>query len=320
MLYSLPYFAFFIFPFLISIKLKISKWIYLVIVPVSLGLAWWIFNLDLFPVGSVFYIEELYSKSNYRFNLSLFNNIPFKLFISLLIGFSSAKLLALVLNVKWRINKKILPQIFLILVTFGSFFINFFANDYYERYLIPSIFSFFILFIVWQGENLSRRKVLTSLGVVLMILMSFVLQLEYFQHTKIRWKHANYLQEKTGLVSGIFMDGVYARYSNAKKLNDYTGAINRSGATEYNCYVIKNTEGEGFKFLSLLEEKLEKKLNNPRIYGSRKVQGIPSIDKHMEELLMYDEYFSPLYSIIGKKAFVGSWCDSEFLDKIPSAQ
>lgn len=320
MLFSLPYFSFFIFPFLVSIKTNISKWFWLLIIPLSFALSWQIFKLDLFPVGSVFYIEELYSKSNYRFNLSLFNNIPLKLFISFIIGYSLIKLLSLLFTIKTKLKKEDLPQMFLTLVMLGAFFINFFANDYYDRYLVPSIFSFIMLFIVWKKDFLLERRFLISLGVFILVFISFVLQFEYFQQTKLRWKQANYLQEKTGLVSGIFVDGVYAKYSNAKKEGDYTGAVVRGGSTEYYCYVIKNTDGKGFKLLGFIEEKLEKRIGNPRIYDSRKPEGIPSIDKHMDELIMYDEYFSPLYSIIGKRAFVGSWCDSEFLDKIPSAQ
>jgi len=57
---------------------------------------------------------------------------------------------------------------------------------------------------------------------------------------------------------------------------------------------------------------LKKVLTNP----IGKPQGLLSAKKHLDELIYKDEYFSILYSIIGKRAFVGSWCDREFLDKI----
>ena len=46
------------------------------------------------------------------------------------------------------------------------------------------------------------------------------LQWEYFSQTRLRWNQANKLSSDTGLITQIFVDGVWDRFNLAKKNND----------------------------------------------------------------------------------------------------
>ncbi|MFC1700272.1 hypothetical protein ACFLZ4_01335 [Patescibacteria group bacterium] len=329
MLLSIPYYGFFIFPLISTTKLKLTRFFTLLFWFAVLFLSYVIFKFDIFAVGSVFYIEELYVKSYYRFDLSLFNNIPFKIFISSVTSLCTLKIIYIIVKegLRLKISRKFISRniylVFMSLVSLLGFSINFFTQGYYERYFIPPFIIFLILIVILFCDRFLKRRLPILLGTFLMIFISFTLQFDYFSHTRIRWRQAETLQKNTGLINGIFVDGVYARYYNSKKSNDYTGEVIGWGATNFSCYVEKNTFPGSSSILSMLKslEKLfEKKIENPRAYNSSKPQGLPSVKKNLDRLFYYDEYFSPLYSIIGKKAFVGSWCDKEFLDKISPVQ
>ena len=60
-----------------------------------------------------------------------------------------------------------------------------------------------------------------------------------------------------------------------------------------------------------LDKQSQRAIENPRVYGSKKNYSLPSPKKHLDELKYNDEYFSPIYNIVGKKAYVGSWCEAK---------
>ena len=310
LVYSLPYFGFFASPLLFAKKRQLPKiWVALLLM-LSAGLSIYLYKVDVFAPGSVFYIEGIHAKSNFRHALTIFDNTLFKLPFAL---FVSATVVLLVYDFVNNIKKFLTntPLQFLGLLLLGSFFINLFGTDFYDRYLIVSIVCVvLILTVLYLEENLRLKWALTSL--VLLAAMTLFHQIDFMSSTKAVWEQAGKISQQTGLVTGIMSDDVYAKYFNAKKQNDYTGLISTMPAGgNYKCYVqqySQDTQSPVLASLTMINDALERKFENPRIYESKKRDGIPRVTKHLGELLYNQEYFSPAYNLVGRKAFVGSWC------------
>jgi len=103
-------------------------------------------------MGNVLYIEELYAKSDFRSNFSLFDNIFLKSGLALVWGFGFAKLLLYVLSkIKGvvRLGNFSKPEIFLLSSAALNFGVLFLSSDMYDRYLLP--LSFFCYYFYSGG-------------------------------------------------------------------------------------------------------------------------------------------------------------------------
>ncbi|OGC69766.1 hypothetical protein A2415_04800 [candidate division WWE3 bacterium RIFOXYC1_FULL_39_7] len=275
-----------------------------------------VYLLDIFPLGNVFYIEELYSKSGFRSNFSIFDNSPFKIFLIVLIIISTVGLIHTITKNRTKIlgkNRKtsnfylvnLVLQFLLLLVT----------KDLYDRYLLPVFVLVLIISATYAKELEFKITKLAYTGLALLIFISLALNYEYLTVQALRWDQALKIQQDSGIVLGIQLDGTYTKYFAAKKQNDFTG-IGQSipGGLEYDCYIQSYTDdGSWFltKQLILVEKTIEKFIPNPKVYEAKKLIDDKRIKKHLKELRYNQMYFSPLYSIIGKKAYVGSWCELE---------
>jgi len=313
MVYSLPYFGFFLAPLLafnVSLTKKTKLAIFLLSIPIAVAL----YKVDIFAPGSVFYVEGFHIKSNFRANFSLFDNVFFKIFLAYFVAFFTL----LFIESLRRAFKSMISQdqSFLFLLTFlGMFGVLLFGNDYYDRYLLPAIIAMIFLVVRFLPSAKMQIPKLAIGSIFLIGLMSVILQIDYMQKTSLMWDQAIKLQEETGLVNGILVDDVYAKYSNAKKQNDYTGLINTMpSSSERFCFVQKYTLDTESRVLGVsqgTDDLLNNSFDNPKIYESNKKKGIPKIKSHLDELKYNQEYFSPLYNLVGKKAYVGSWCNIE---------
>lgn len=314
MLLSIPYLAFFSLPLLYKNKkssLKdIPMWVKVLALALFVFIADNLFRLDIFPVGSVFYVEGLHAKSNYRSYFNLFDNIIFKDFLGILISLGIVRFLLLFQN---RVKLDHL-SLFLLLNILGTFFIIMLGNDFYDRYLLPTFVAFLLFLVYYFRDSVDFNLKGQGFLLFLVCFMAIAHQHEYLSHTKLRWKQALALQWDTGYVNSIFVDGTYAKYFAAVKLKDYTGEMSGDPPGEYKCYVSKytrDTDTNLFKIASWIDQKTKSFVGNPEIYKGKRNNKIPKIKKHLDELLYNEEYFSIGFSAVGKKAYVGSWCDEE---------
>ena len=296
--YALPYFGFFLMPLLI--RHKYSKVKLFILLILGLMVSQVIYKKDIFFAGNVLYIEELYAKYFYKTNLSLFDNILFTGLLSLLVSFAVANI-AFIKNFKS----------FFVLTGLLTLFSLIFISDYYDRYLLPAFYCF-LVFYAQSLRKLEFPKLAYILAAFIFVTGVF-LQWEYFSQTRLRWNQANKLSSDTGLITQIFVDGVWDRFNLAKKNNDYTGLGDRVSTADYRCIIQKytiDTDSYVLKVMQYTEDLLERFTYNPRIYNSKKPD-VGSAKNNIDNLIYNEEYFSPLYTLIGKKAYVGSWCENE---------
>ncbi len=320
-LQSIPFFGFCFMPlfYLHFQNFKKSKWLWFGITVLTGVGTFYIFKYDVFPLGNVFYLENLYGRTKSIPDFSFFDSIAFKLFLSGLISFG---LSSFILGVALQIAKlKKITSIsastaFLLFSSIGMFLILFLSGDIYDRYTLP-FFIFCVILYVTSGflENKKLNFFPTYPLLFLMIFISVVLNNDYFAVTRLKWDHAQKLQELQTVKYTLMMDDIYTRYMFAKNSKNFDGySIPLPKDRDYFCYVYNytlDTDWAIFKWSDSLETLLSKKLDNPQIYGRKKVSEAGKIKKHFNQMFLNEEYFSPLHNLIGKRAFVGSWCDTE---------
>lgn len=278
--------------------------------------SYFVFKKDVFPIGTVFYVEGFYIKSNFRNNFSLFDNVLYKAFVSLLISFSTTYLVVLsykhLINVRNKI-KYSFNNLFMLFVMLGLLSSSFLGNDFYERYLLP----FFIIFIIIVISSFDVINLNKGFFILLFLILSHmtIIQRDFNMHTNLRWLQGKRMMVDTGYVSGLYVDGVFSKYSYAISNDDYTGRYGyTSRGTTYRCFVSKytlDTDSKVLNFLQGFDNFLQKYTKNPKIFDSKKIHGLSRPKNNLDNLMYNSEYSSLLYNLVGKKAYVGSWCLSD---------
>lgn len=313
-LFSFSYLAYFLSPLLFVFPLKINTFKSKIVMLMSvIGLAYPIYKFDLFPIGSVFYLEGLHIKSFAHQNFSLFDNIPFKIFLALIISFSLCYLIYCFFR-KGQIYLEKTNK-FLLLNFILNLLILFVTNDFYDRYLLVPFIPLLILtvanvFELYEYKN-SLVKFAPAIMTVLFVLITFSLQEDFFIKTRLGWQQAEILSKEYHLQTNIYLAGPYEKYQKAVKDDDFSG-YNSKPTGDYQCYIYDYTVDTDSKILATLENfnnKIGAKIiENPRIYQGRKPADQPKIKNNLETLEETLEYPSLAYNIVGKRAYVGSFC------------
>ncbi|OGC47651.1 hypothetical protein A2886_02615 [candidate division WWE3 bacterium RIFCSPHIGHO2_01_FULL_42_13] len=312
MLWSLPYFVFFMMPLVFFSKKKqhLSAWVGVLGLAVVLALATQLFKLDIFPVGSVFYIEGLHVKSDFRSNFHIFNNVIFKEFLAVLISLAAVRL-TLLFKFKPKLNSQ---SLFLLLNFLGSFAVLFFGNDFYDRYLLPAFLSLLLFVVYYFRDVIEFQTKFQWAALILIIVISVLHQHEFISHTRLRWQQAMLIQQETGIVNGIYVDGTYGKYFNALSEDDYKGEVSGESAGEYECYVQEytmDTNSIAFHFGQWADKTSQRLIENPDIYEAKRSTELPKIKNNLDKLIHNESYFSLESYLVGKEAWVGSWCKTD---------
>lgn len=298
MFMSLAYFPIFAFPAIFAVKHKKNLALLVLASVFAVG----IFTFDVFPVGNVLYIEKLYTKSNFRTNFSLFDNIYFKTFISAVFSYAISKFIFLVKEKKFKLKE---TEMFLVLSGILNFAALLISSDFYDRYLLPSFLFFLILFAHYFSKKIvSDRKVIFSAA--LLGIISIFLTWDYSVTNDLKWRHAGMLRRTKGLVSQVDLNNTYTAYAKTRKAEDFTGQIDTK-SFEKTCFIQDYTLDSNSQLMARLEDFQERFIDNPKPYNSKKKQ-TPRVKNNLDKLLYNEQYYSPLYSLVGKKSYVGTWC------------
>jgi hypothetical protein len=314
-LYVPQYLLIFLSPVFLGIggQLK-GLWRKVVALIAALPVVYLLFKTDLFPMGNILYIEELYAKSDFRSNFSIFDNIFTKLFLAFVWGMGFSKVLFYLLprfrKIVSRGNLR-KQEIFLLLASGLNLGILLFSSDMYDRYLLPA-FLFLMLFIVGRsGAGYFLNKVYVYSSIVLLAIISLTLQWDFSAKNTLMWKQLDNLRQKTGLSTQIDLNDTYTNHITVRESGDFTGLESRKGSFDPLCFIQDYTTDSSYP-LSMKVESLgrvisSKGLENPRPAEVRK-KTLPRIKNNLDSLVFNEEYSSVLYGVAGKKAYVGSFC------------
>ena len=308
------YFVFFSLPLMLSVKDKFVLKTRLLTILATLPISFFIYKYDIFPIGNLFYVEGLLSKTGFRTNFSLYDNVLFKVVLSFFISFALAKLISIVYAYSTNgigfLKRLTSVYLFLVLCFLGFLITSLLGNDFYDRYLITAFYFFIILLCLFVNSryklNAKKLYVITAL----FIFFSFSLQYEFFNVTREKWAQAFKLQEITGLKTGIKVNNEYLRFNYTNKESFRNNKNSKPVGVEYKCFVQDYTmeTNSGFlMFLQKVDNLMMTHIKNPKIYDYKK-ENLPNIKKNISKLIINKEVKSPIYNLVGKKEFVGSWC------------
>lgn len=315
LLYAPQYLLIFLSPVLLGIRGQLKGlWRKVTAMLMAIPVAYLLFTTDLFPMGNVVYIEELYAKSDFRSNFSLFDNIFFKTFLSVVWGFGLSKILFYVIPKIKNIAKRIglhKQEIFLLLSAALNYAVLLFSSDMYDRYLLP-VFLFLMLFLFGRlGAGYSLDKVSVYLSIALFAFISIALQWDFSAKNSLMWEQLGELRHKTGLSTQIDLNDTYINHITVRESGDFTGLEPRRGSFDSLCFIQDYTLDSTYPFSKKVESLgrvlSSKTLENPKPAGVRK-KTRPRVKNNLDSLIINEEYPSILYGSVGKKAFVGSFC------------
>ncbi|MCA9302259.1 glycosyltransferase family 39 protein [candidate division WWE3 bacterium] len=315
----IPYFIYFTLPLTLTMGVKNKmRYFFIKAIVASFLAVNLLFPHDNFAMGNVFYVEKLYAKNYYAQNESLFDNSFFKLFISFLISIGIINLIEITLKKKKKILnaiKKGKESLYLLFSTVFLLSFTIVSSDFYDRYLAPASLIFILyLFSIYDDKKNVAQKYSKHLFVavsILFVFITFALSLDDIQIKRIKWEQAQKISEKYLVSSQIYVDDSYIKYVIENNFFETGTHLDFSGL--YRCFVDDYTIDQNIKatrMLSLLNPERPIFLKNPRIFESRK-PNLPNIKKHTKEIELNKEYTSIIYNLVGKKAYVGSWCQKD---------
>ncbi len=315
----LPYLGYFLLPLSIYnlVRLETRK-IRLALLGISLIPAATLYRYDVFPLGNVLYVENFLTRTNFQLTLSVFDNVPYKLFLAYLVSLGLVYIFYYVYsNFIKKKQASTLSQKYLLFCSVLLLASILISSDFYDRYLLPALVPFVLFIGVSFEKNLSvvKRnyfKLPVTLVVLLFIFSAFTLTQEYIVQTRIRWLLAEELRSTTGYTTQIHVDSTYGKYMNSLSHNDFAGLDSGDPISDYVCFVDNYTlEGTSSwaRLISRSDEVFSDAISKPRVYNSQKIQGLPKIKNNLDELMVNVEYRSVLYNLVGKKSFVGAWCE-----------
>lgn len=313
----LPYLGLFLLPFSTEVFIKTSKKARILVLLSGLLFFKSVFSKDIFSIGNVFYIEGLYKKNDFINNLSIFDNSIFKIALTYIVICSISTIILFCLS-KLRDTKfdrnSVKENSFYILLILGNFAVTVLSKKFLDRYFI----NFFLLLIIFAGVQIYKnQKSASRLSIVALIFITsitIIQNYEFMTANSLKWKQTKLVQQAKSLRNNIYVNGAYTRYTYVSEFDDVSKVNSHTPKyLEYLCYVQQYTEDTENPILQILtrldtSRTFNKYFLNPKIYDSDQTRGLQLINNHKDRIIYKEEYFSPIYNFIGKRAYVGSFC------------
>jgi len=313
---EIPYVSLILSPFVFFLLKNTNKISKILITILSLILAIFVYQENIFSIGNVLYLEGLYARGYPILREHLINNLVIKL----ILAFSFSLVFILALNYTFRnisnfkSNKTVLLILFTCFVYLSSIFL---AGVLYDRYFIYFELFFLIFFVSILNIlkiNLDRTTLfITSWYVIFSIFYS----IDFHQDLKIKWKFANEISsERSVKLDEIFIQETFLKYAYIEKIKDYSGMYKiKPDYPEYKCYVSNDIVQNKniFGTLFFLSSKAINKMNlleNKGIFEYGYNAGQLKQCKDCK-ILKEQGYFSPLYEVLGISKFVKAYCLDE---------
>lgn len=324
------YISYFLMPISFAYLNKLKKINLLLIIFFSLPLAYFVFTQNLFNIGNLFYLEGLQARLRPNIRDSVFNNIPFKLFLAYLISLSfttnfinivSSGINYIILKKKniFQIIKEHDTLLLFGITTVGFYLIVVITEAYFDRYFI----NFFVFLTIFGILFLKRSSIqVTYIAIVVSLLMSFItygIVFDYHSENKLKWSLANKINSEYGVKRyDIFIDQIYASTIQMEDTDNFKGFY-PARPQNYNptCFVQEySTQNENnvlYKLIKFFQNK-----SFVQKYFKYENLDIDSWNREkrnkfdVKDRLFYDEkYISPIYNLIGKSMYVRAFCTNE---------
>lgn len=310
----LPYLAFTLLPLLLSVKTKLNRKLYLLLIPISA----YLFFTDIFDLKNVFHLECFLCETDYVGSTSLFNNIPFKILFSGLISYSILKLGYLIYIIfKEKSYKEIQNSKIFVLIIFVSLTILaiLLSDSFYDRYfLIVSLLTTIIFGVIFKDRI--QNNYYSWISILFLLLFITMLNLDFHNSMKVRWELGEELYQKTNLKSQIYVTGTFNKFYNAinKSPEELLSPI-KYGVQK--CFVLRYVKSNDGSLEKFFDSKIfnNRYLKNPKFSNALDPNKLPSVKENLNSIISVKKYNSPIYNILGRETYFVSFCNPEVVNR-----
>lgn len=250
-LFSIFYLAFFSFPLLQKTKLNVFTFLSgLIFSNVA-------FVYGNFAIGDMFSLGGYFVKDINQAPTSLFNNLIFKILISITQGFGTIYIFYIFKNVISNLKKLSNTQVLLLSAAIFYFISNFYIADVYDRYIVVPMVLLILFFSTSYFDftlNFYKKFLL-----VFIVLMSVLYLYEFVQTRQLSYKLGFENPQKMSKLSKILLTEEFGKYTKSIESKDYTGLIYPRPENQFECEIMKiyfNTINEDNKIFGYPIKKL----------------------------------------------------------------
>lgn len=315
----LPYVGYFLTPLVMFIVPRIQKTVLVVVVGASSLTSYFIYKVNIFTIGNLFYLEGYQARLRVNIRENLFNNITFKYVTAFSIAFTltvSVCLMILIIGkLKLRILKDDLKLVLLISLTLGFFLLPIVAEAFFDRYFM----NFFIFLIITIIYLFHKYKVPPNKLVYLFLLLNcfttILMLTDYHRENRLKWFLSYKLVSEFKIAPyDIFIDSIYASSVYMDESKNFKGAQSQK-PKNYDpwCFVQEFSKKQGnllYSFISWVHGRwyVRRYFGNPEILYAQESKARTNHFDKTDRLLYEAEYFSPVYNLLGIRMYVRAFC------------
>lgn len=329
----IPYIGYLLLPFTIPAFIKVKKKIVIPILLVSIFLSFFIYKNNVFSIGNLFYLEGLHARLVPTIRENLFNNVPFKMFISYLVSLSFITLVYYLVRELIKFYRsldvkkvvRLIPNLenssylLLFISLIGFYLIVMITDRVFDRYLLNFFVILVILVSIYADKYKFNPGKLSFLMILLISIITFFLVFDYYRLNKLKWNLADRLSTEIGVDRyKIFIDNVYARTVYMEQTENYKGLLTPN-PEDYHpyCFVQEYTSQNKNilnDFISTITKKglFGKQIYNPQVENAGKLKELLNRFDPTDTLFFDEKYPSPMYNLIGRDTFVRAFCTQNY--------
>jgi len=302
--YALPYFGLILIPFGLFAFSALNKKVKLGILITTAVLFVAFYPYDIFKLGNVLYPEGIMIKTNNIHTLSLIDNIPFTVTLTVACLMAVLSVACYVYIQRSRFNNKqsVYLGILFVLLTVPVLI----YDGFFDRYLLNGLIIFLLL-ISPVLSTLRYKKPLVALICFLYMFYSVLLIQDFVISTKTKWLSASMLTS-TG---SLFLNDTYTKYNYVfSKPNDDNLLKNMPSGLDYKCYVQKDTQQKGGSFINKIENSrvINFLVANPEPFGEKTLPGFRPPTREASKILNKTEINVFANSLVGTRTFIVTYC------------
>jgi len=313
---EIPYLATVISPLIWLFIKNLSNKIRFLVVGLGFILGIYLYQVNIFSVGNIVYVEGIDARSYTRLREHLLNNEIFKNFLAFFLGITFTSGTAFLIS-RYQKIKSDKVALLLLFSAFVYLFSILLADVLYERYYL--YFEFFLVILIIQVISLSQLQLgkITFFLTSILVLITTIYSLDFHYDIKAKWKMADEIAQIKGIKKEeVFVQDNYLKFNYISRLQDYAGLRPiKPNDPNYQCFVV-NRVVESPNFLRDFLEFTSLKIRNLGLINNEGIDGFGFTASQVENcndcrVLQEVYYFSPLYETVGKSKFVRVYCLDE---------
>jgi len=199
------------------------------------------------------------------------------------------------------------------ILALGMFGIILAVDSFYDRYFLN--FNVLIIILIGIGvQKIITPNIKSYLTFVVFYLIILFLNLEFHNSMFYKWNQAMDIYNKTEqrIKSQIFVAGTFSRYMNAleKEPKDLVRPV-KFGVQK--CYVLRHIKKDNNFIIQLFNQKIfnNRLVKNPTFSNKNNINEIPKTTDNLNHTIQVNEYFSPMFNLLGQKTYIISFCNEE---------